>query len=134
MFLTGLIPLSHTLQKVNAGYQLGIGQHKTINHFLFTDNLKLHGNSEKESERLTNTVRIFSNGIAMEFGIKKCAHVTIKAGKLVSVSGMELSPREATAELESGKGHNKYLGILEANDIIHIEMKDKIQKKYYRRV
>ena len=33
------------------------------------DNLKLYGNREKEAERLTNTVRIFSKDIAMEFGI-----------------------------------------------------------------
>ena len=50
------------------------------------DDLKLFGNSEKETEGLTNIVRIFSKNIAMEFGINKCAHVTMKAGKLVSVS------------------------------------------------
>ena len=52
------------------------------------DNLKLYGNSQKEAEKLTNTVRIFSKDIAMEFGISKCERVTIKAGKLVSVGGM----------------------------------------------
>ena len=36
-------------------------------------------------------------------------------------------------ELDADKGY-KYLGILEANDIMHIEMKGKIQKEYYRRV
>ena len=28
LFVIGLIPLSHTLRKVNAGYQLGKGQYK----------------------------------------------------------------------------------------------------------
>ena len=37
------------------------------------------------------------------------------------------------SELESDIGY-KYLGILEANDIMHSEMKDKIQKEYFRRV
>ena len=72
-------------------------------------NLKLYENSEKEVERLTNTVRIFSKDIAMEFGISKCAHVTMKEGKLVSVAGMELLCEEVIPELESGKGY-KYLG------------------------
>ena len=36
-------------------------------------------------------------------------------------------------ELESEKGY-RYLGILEADDIMHTEIKDKIQKEYYRRV
>ena len=97
------------------------------------DRLRLYGNSEKDAERLTNTVRFFSRDTAMEFGISKCAHVTMKAGKLVSVGGMELSSGEVMPGLESDKGC-KYLGILEANDIMYTEMKDKIQKEYYRRV
>ena len=80
-----------------------------------------------------NSVRIFSKDIVMEFGISKCANVTIKAGKLISAGGMELSSGEIIPELESDKSY-KYLGILEANDIMHTEMKDKIQKEYYRRV
>ena len=64
----------------------------------------------------------------MEFGINKCAHVTMKAGKLVSVGEMELSSGEVTPELESDKGY-KYLGILEANDIMHTGLKDKTQKE-----
>ena len=81
----------------------------------------------------SNTVRIFSKDIDMEFGTSTFANVTIKAGKLVSLGGMELSFGEVTPELESDKGY-KYLGILEANDIMYTEMKDKIQKEYYRRV
>ena len=42
------------------------------------NDLKLYGNSEKEAERLTNIVRIFSKHVAMEFGISKCSHVTMK--------------------------------------------------------
>ena len=52
----------------------------------------------------------------------------MKAGKLVSVVGMEISSGEVTPELESDKGC-KYLGVLEANDIMHSEMKDEIQKE-----
>ena len=40
---------------------------------------------------------------------------------------------EVIPELEPDKGY-KYLVILEANNIINTEMKDKIQKEYYRRV
>ena len=133
LFVIGLIPLSHILRKVNAGYQLGKRQHNKINYLLFMDDLKLYGNSEKEAERLTNTVRIFSNDIAMEFGLSKCSHVTMKAGKLVSVGGMELSSGKVIPEPESDKGY-KYFGILEADDIMHTDMKDKIKKEYYRRM
>ena len=47
LFVIGLIPLSHIFRKVNAGYQLGKGQHKKISHLLFMDNLKLYVNSKK---------------------------------------------------------------------------------------
>ena len=132
-FVIGLISLSHTRPKVNAGYQLGKKQHKKINHLFFMDDLKFYGNSEKEAERLTNTLRIFSEDISMEFGISKCAYVRMKPGKLVSVGGMKLSSGEVIPELESNEGY-KYLGILEANDIAHTEMKVKIQREYHRRV
>ena len=41
LFVICLIPLIHTLQKVNAGCQLGRGQRKKINHLLFINDLKL---------------------------------------------------------------------------------------------
>ena len=53
----------------------------------------------------------------------------MKAEKRVSIGGMELSSREVIPELESDKSY-KYLGILEANDIMHTDMKDKIQTEY----
>ena len=133
LFVIGLIPLSHTLQKVNTGYQLGKGWRKKTNQLVFMDDMKLYWNSEKEAERVTNTTRIFLKEIAMEFDISNCAHVTMKAGKLVSVGGMELSSGEVIPELESVKGY-KYLGILEANDIMHTEIKVKIQKEYCKRI
>ena len=68
----------------------------------------------------------------MEFGVNQCAHVTMKAGKLVSVGGMELLTGEVIPELDSDTRY-KYIGISEANDIMHTEMKDKIQKEHYRR-
>ena len=72
----------------------------------------------------------------MGFGISKCAHVTMKVGGMkavVSNSGKELSSGKLIPELESDIDY-KYIGILEVNDIMHTEMKDEIQKKYFWRV
>ena len=88
--MNGFILLSHILRKSNAGYQLGTSQQKKVTHFLFVDDLKLYGNNEKEAERLTNTVRIFSKDIAVEFDISKCAHITVIIGKIITVGEMEL--------------------------------------------
>ena len=56
LLVIGLIPFSHTLRKVNAGYQVAQDQHKKIIHVHFMDDLKLYGNNKKEAERLTNTI------------------------------------------------------------------------------
>ena len=41
------------------------GQHKKVNLLFFISDLKLNGNSEKETERLTNKVRTFPKDIDM---------------------------------------------------------------------
>ena len=59
--------------------------------------------AKKKLKRLTNTVRIFSKDIALEFGINKYAHIIMKAGKLDRVDGMKLPSEEVIPELESAK-------------------------------
>ena len=93
----------------------------------------MHEINEREAEKLTNTVRIFTKDIRMEFGVYKCAHVIMKRGKIVNTGGIELTSGERIEELESEKDY-KYLGILEADDIMHDKMKDSIGKECYRRV
>ena len=50
LFVIGLIPLAHTLQKVTAGCKFGRGYHKKIIHLLFIDDLKLYLSPEQEAE------------------------------------------------------------------------------------
>ena len=57
------------------------------------------GTAKKRLKDLQTPLRIFSKNIAMEFGINKCAHVTMKAGKLVVVVGMELLSGKVILEL-----------------------------------
>ena len=54
---------------------------------------------KKSLKDLTNTIRIFSKDIAMEFGISKCAHISMKAEKVVKVGGMKHSSGEVIPEL-----------------------------------
>ena len=97
------------------------------------DDLKSYGSNEKEAERLTNIVRVFTEDIKMEFGIKECAHITLKRGKVVSKGGMELTSGDIIDEIDVEKGY-QYLGVLEADNIMHESMKEVISKEYYRRI
>ena len=67
-----MIPLTLLRRKVKLGYVLRNDQMR-ISHLLFMDDLKLYGKKEREIESLVQTVRIYSEDIAVEFGIHKCA-------------------------------------------------------------
>ena len=109
LFVLGLIPPTHILRKEKPGYFMANGKRNKLNHLLFINDLKLYGSNEKETERLTNTVRVFTEDTKMELGIKKCAHITLKKGKVVNKGAMELSSGDIINEIDVEKGY-KYLG------------------------
>ena len=83
---------------------------------------------EKELETLIHAVRIYSQGIGMEFGIEKCAMLVKKRGKRYMTDGMELPNQDIIRTLGKNETY-KYLGIVEADTIKQVEMIDKIQKE-----
>ena len=68
----------------------------------------------------------------MEFGTEKCSMLVMKSGKQHLNDGMELQNQDNIRRLGENEAF-KYLGILEANTIKQVEMKDKIQKEFLRR-
>ena len=131
LFIIAMMPLYHTLGKCTAGYKLSRSQEK-INHLMYMDDIKLFAKNEKEQETLIHAVRIYSEDIGMEFGIEKCAMLVMKSGKRHLTDGMELPNRDKIRTLAENETY-KYLGILEADTIKQVAMKDKIQKEYLRR-
>jgi hypothetical protein len=83
LFCVCLIPLTEQLNRLNTGYE----EHTTktnISHLLYMDDLKLIAKSEEELQRQIQTVKTFSDDIHTEFGLEKCAKITLKRGKLIS--------------------------------------------------
>ena len=64
--------------------------------------------------------------------IEKCALLVMKSGKRHLTDGMKLLSQDKIRTLGE-KETCKYLGILEADTIKQVEMKDKILKEYLRR-
>ena len=99
---------------------------------MYMDVIKIFAKNEKELETLIHAVRIYSQDIGMEFGIEKCTMLVMKSGKRHMTDGMELPNQDKIRTLAENETY-KYLGILEADTIKQVEMKDKIQKEYLRR-
>ena len=72
------------------------------------DDLKLYASNAKSLESLIQTVHVFSNDIGMEFGVEKCAVLTMKKGKMANSDGIAL-PNKTMKGLEEGDSY-KYLG------------------------
>ena len=84
-----MMPLNHILRKCTAGYKLSRSQEK-VNHLIFMDDIKLFAKNEKELETFIHSIRIYSQGIGMEFGIEKCSLLVVKSGKRHLTDGIEL--------------------------------------------
>ena len=96
------------------------------------DDLKLFGKSDDQINSLVQTVFTFSEGIGMEFGLKKCGGVILKKGRLVKFDGIHLPNQEIMKEVDEN-GYT-YLGILELDEIKEHEMKIKVTAEYKRRL
>ena len=125
------MPLNHILRKCTTGYKLSRSQEK-INHVMYMDDIKLFAKNEKQLETLIHAVRIYSQDMGMEFGIETCAMLVRKRGKRRMTDGMELPNHNKIRTLRENETC-KYLGILEADTIKQVEMKDMIRKVYLRR-
>ena len=132
LFIVSLLPLTVLLRKSGMGYQMSKTGTK-VSHLLYMDDLKLYGKTRNELESLMNTVRIFSNDIKMEFGLDKCATLSVKRGKVISTEGIRLPDGNTVRSLQPNETY-KYLGILQAEDIKHKEVKQSVRGEYIRRV
>jgi hypothetical protein len=94
--------------------------------------LKLIAKLEEEFQRHIQTVKTFSDDIHMAFGLEKCAKITFKRGKLISLQNAVIDNNREIQELEQGKTY-KYLGFEESEGIQHQQMKDRLKQDYTRR-
>ena len=131
LFVVALIPMTLILRKARFAYEFQNGE--KINHLLVMDDLKLYAKSERGLDSLVQTVHVFSSDIEMEFGVKKCAMLAMRRGRLVRSEGIVL-PDENKIRVIGENDSYKYLGVLEADKIKREEMKEKLRMEYKRRV
>ena len=93
------------LNKTKCGYEI---YRKKVNHLFYIDDLKLFAKNDGQLEGLLTTVKEFSNDIAMQFGLDKCAKATLRRGKRVKTSDIQVDTDTIIQELEQ-EGTYKYL-------------------------
>ena len=126
LFIISMIPMTRVLERMEVGYQLN-KEGSRINHLMFMDDIKLFGRGTKEIDTMVQTVRIVSGDIRMEFGTEKCTLVNIQRGKVTRAERIQLPDGNSIKDIDE-TGY-KYLGIIEGEEIIHQDMKEKINKE-----
>ena len=86
-----------------------------LNHFLFVDDLKLLAKSKNQIDSLEETVHLFSEGIGMQFGIKKCGLIIMDRGEVIRTDGIRLPDGQQLKDID--ETDYIYLGILETDKI-----------------
>ena len=93
---------------------------------MYMNDIKLFVPKEKEMETQIQAMTINSQDLGMEFGIEKCAMLVIKSGKRHMTEAMELQNQEKYKNTREKETH-KHLGILEADTVKQVEMKEKMK-------
>jgi hypothetical protein len=124
LFCLTINPLSNILKRA----QLGFKTLKTsISHLLYMDDLKAFTKNKEDMTRCENLIKRFSKDIKMSFGIEKCAVLHIEKGKVTD------SPLLSDIPNLDVEDSYKYLGVVEASEILHDEIKAKTTKEFIRR-
>ena len=131
LFVMIMIPLSQQLNAANKGYQLK-NTNRRINHLLFMDDLKLYASNDDQLQDLVGMVKSYSDDIKMEFGLSKCAVLSMVRGKRKPSDGLELPSGDMMKDVDE-EGY-KYLGVLQKDSLMSTEMKQKVKTEYFRRL
>jgi len=97
------------------------------------DDLKLLGRNENELKNEMKVVQTISKDINMNFGLEKCTSVCLKRGSVQRKMQVGSTFESDIKELDPRKAY-KYLDIEESFDIQHKNEKEKLKKKYLRRL
>lgn len=128
LFCIALTPLSLLLDHLD-GYHTKVAGH--LNHLLYMDNLKLFARSDTHLETLLRTVHMFSADVGLNFGLDKCAKLSVIRGRSKPSGDAVLPTGLNIRELSVGET-NKYLGLFEAEGLDCCGSKERILEAYLK--
>ena len=89
LFVFCIVPLTWLLKIAKAGYEWG-NKGLKLDYLLLMDDLRLFAKNKNQIDSLVQTVRIFSEDIGMQFGIKKCGVLIMERGNVTRTDGIKL--------------------------------------------
>ena len=132
LFIIAMMPLHHKLRKRTVGYKLSKSQEK-INHLMCMNGIKLFAKKENRTGNSNTRRENIKSGHRDGIWHRKMCHASNEKRQTTPDGrGMELPNKDKIRTLGENETY-KYLGILEANTIKQVEMKEKIKKEYHRR-
>ena len=132
LFVLTVNPLSYLLH-MEEGYLLGSNEERqNFTHLFFVDDLKLYASTVTKLRRLLGIVTQFSNDVAMQFGVTKCAFQLITWGRREASNAPLIVKNLTLQEIEEGDRY-KYLGMDESVGINGNLNKTKAIKEYKTR-
>ena len=127
-----LNPISWSLRN-NQGYTLTkLPQHK-LTHLLYVDDLKTYHKTPTKAMMETRRMESMFRDIGLEWGLDKCATVTVSKGKIVSAENLILN-ENASINVLQHKDYYKFLGKLENAAQLDDEVFDQVNKEYLKRL
>jgi hypothetical protein len=127
-----LIPSTNELNRADCGYRV-YGTERKISHLLYMDILKLLGRYENYFKNEIKIVQTINKDINMYFGLEKCASIFLKRVRVQSKMHIVNTFENHIKVLDPRKAY-KYLDIEENLDIYNKNEKEKLKKKYLRRL
>ncbi|KAI5738427.1 hypothetical protein M8J77_006974 [Diaphorina citri] len=135
-FCMAINALSYLLNRSGMGFVIKTpdGTEETLNHLLYIDDLKLYEKNKDQLASLMNTVLKFTTDIKMEFGLDKCAHISIEHGKVIDTETLELMLNDVSIQNLDENQYYKYLGIKQYLNINHSQIKRELTNQYKSRL
>jgi hypothetical protein len=97
------------------------------------DDLTLIVRSEEELGIEINIVKTISNDIKMEYGLEKCARISLERGKVHRKQNIGSTKESEIKELDPVKSY-KYLSVEENHNIEHKQEKEMLVKECVRKL
>ena len=128
------VPIAMLLDE-SEGYKLGQPGRECIKrtHSLFIDDLKVYQENHHKMEIANETIVKVSMDIGVCYGVKKCAEIVIKEGKMVKGEGLPVLEEKMKALDPEQNDVYKFLGVEQSNDIDVKKVLERVKKVIKKR-